>query len=1154
MSRLKLTMLMCILLQTFCTITFAQERDFIPNFIQPSPNAYELGKYGQIPVGMFTGTPNISIPLYEYKTKNLAVPISLSYSSNGIKVDQIESNVGLGWNLNMGGVISRIIRDKPDEENLSFYPEEDITQVGVNSPMAIQYFYDAGQGVADTEPDLFMFNFQGHSGKFVFDKNKRIVLIPYQDIRVEQYFEGENTGFVITTSDGVKFYFIDAERTTNTLSLENYHTDYRFQVTAWYLSKIIHPLGDEIYFTYDRQYYMYNSSRSQSLEVVDPGSSDCGVPYGPAPILKTYINITQISGVIPQRISSNNPFNGEIVFTPGELNQSISGYNLISRISIRNKDQNEIEKFDFQYINTSNNRKFLQKITFNDPSKNYQFDYNAPEEFPERLSYSQDHWGYFNGQVSNTLVIPKITDHSSFKYLDGANKEPNGIYSVKGLLSKVTYPTKGYTQLIYEPNTYYGCKTILPENQEEVTLRDTNAVVGYSTVFQNITSTYNQRATISANIAFNELGEDCTIDFSPVAEVSITNTQTGQVLPLKIITANGLEINRDGSAFTISNNGELCYADLGVGVYQIKLTVYKCTIGSATVKYYNLSPEIVYANYETGGQRIKEIMAYDPVQNKENITRYYYGSMDNLNQSLGDPGNKAYYISNKIDSKLCYLADGSLSAVPNYIHSFVLSSSSLTPLFNTGNNNIYYQYVTISHGNDFENGGEQHEFTLNRDIMGQNFGENDIKGAPWTNFGWDNGLEKGVKIFKMENSTFKVLRETTNHYTTDSRNYSEVNGYSIRKNYEVYYTISPTYQCTLSDSLRTYTYYHCTTDHTHHYRNFGIPICTADGADNTVSVLHNFCHWHTVGDIINFPESISNLDIVWYKNLSYWSYLDSTETKQYDLNGGNPVTSKTNYYYNNPNHIQLTGMETTSSDRKTMVTKTYYPDDNLDSLGFSAGQKSLIEQLGKEGLHRIAEPVQTEQFVNNQRTATRRTLYKDWVHNEDTLILPEIIETYNTGSGSLEPRARYNQYDEKGNPIEVSMENDVINAYYWGYGNRYLVVKAENVSYTTLSTAIQSSLPTDIESLESLLSSIVSVGPTDTRWKQFNQNIRDNNALNGALITTYTYNPLVGITSQTDPNGVATYYEYDSMGRLWRINNDKGNVLKQYDYHYSTQP
>jgi YD repeat-containing protein len=60
--------------------------------------------------------------------------------------------------------------------------------------------------------------------------------------------------------------------------------------------------------------------------------------------------------------------------------------------------------------------------------------------------------------------------------------------------------------------------------------------------------------------------------------------------------------------------------------------------------------------------------------------------------------------------------------------------------------------------------------------------------------------------------------------------------------------------------------------------------------------------------------------------------------------------------------------------------------------------------------------------------------------------------------------------------------------------------------------------------------------------------------LNGALITTYTYNPLVGITSQTDPNGVATYYEYDSMGRLWRINNDKGNVLKQYDYHYSTQP
>jgi hypothetical protein len=80
-------------------LNFAQEQDYLPFYTPPSPSAYELGKYGQIPVGIFTGTPNFNLPLYEYKTNNLAIPITVSYSSNGIKVDQIESNVGLGWCL-----------------------------------------------------------------------------------------------------------------------------------------------------------------------------------------------------------------------------------------------------------------------------------------------------------------------------------------------------------------------------------------------------------------------------------------------------------------------------------------------------------------------------------------------------------------------------------------------------------------------------------------------------------------------------------------------------------------------------------------------------------------------------------------------------------------------------------------------------------------------------------------------------------------------------------------------------------------------------------------------------------------------------------------------------------------------------------------------
>lgn len=80
-----------------------------------SPEAQAFTKYGDVPVSMYMGTPNVQIPLFVFDGRELDLPISLTYDASGIKVEQLATNVGLGWNLNVGGRVSRIANGLPDD-------------------------------------------------------------------------------------------------------------------------------------------------------------------------------------------------------------------------------------------------------------------------------------------------------------------------------------------------------------------------------------------------------------------------------------------------------------------------------------------------------------------------------------------------------------------------------------------------------------------------------------------------------------------------------------------------------------------------------------------------------------------------------------------------------------------------------------------------------------------------------------------------------------------------------------------------------------------------------------------------------------------------------------------------------------------------------
>ena len=141
----------------------------------------------------------------------------------------------------------------------------------------------------------------------------------------------------------------------------------------------------------------------------------------------------------------------------------------------------------------------------------------------------------------------------------------------------------------------------------------------------------------------------------------------------------------------------------------------------------------------------------------------------------------------------------------------------------------------------------------------------------------------------------------------------------------------------------------------------------------------------------------------------------------------------------------------------------------------------------------------------------------------------------------------YNQFDRITQSHKV---DDMNTSYFWGYNNQFQVIVAHNLDYSSLESAVNS-INNDFETF------LFSLGDlTDplkrVEWSTFNTSLRA--ALpQGARIITYTYLPLVGMTSKTDQNGISTYYYYDEFGRLKFEKDYNSNIVKKYDYHYAGQ-
>jgi hypothetical protein len=224
----------------------AQVTNDLPDYFPVSPNAASFAKQGLYPVDYFTGKLSVSVPIYNIATKELTIPVSLSYNTSGIQLNETASWVGLGWNLNAGGAIIRNTKGRPDSvlgNQKHWAPIPELSSSFAFTGENYKALYYMQKGERDTSPDEYIVSAPGLSGSFYFDQNDsyKAYFRDFQNTKVRII---SDTEIEITKDDGTVYKFgknlqgIEAiEVTSNPNELvQSMGQDF---ISAWYLTEMI---------------------------------------------------------------------------------------------------------------------------------------------------------------------------------------------------------------------------------------------------------------------------------------------------------------------------------------------------------------------------------------------------------------------------------------------------------------------------------------------------------------------------------------------------------------------------------------------------------------------------------------------------------------------------------------------------------------------------------------------------------------------------------------------------------------------------------------------------------------------------------------------------------------------------------------------------
>jgi len=521
-----------------------------------------LSGYSQ--VNLQSGGAEYSIPLFSFSDakSGLSTSLQLSYGSgNGLIVSDIPSSVGQNWNLIAGGSIVRKQNGEPDDQNsTSLYatiPNGNVR--GFNSSIALYdedyqsfdwggdpysrdyinnyfpngYMYsefgldmtDAGSGpekylaprelaflprfksnmdkrwkmsrraLTDREQDVYIYSFNGISGQFVLGRDGTPLLLNDSKIKIEKTTADLTSAvpynirtriisFKITAEDGLVYTF-DAYELANVMIPASSSTGpdnfqmltnsanpiSKYTIQKWVLTKIENPITlEQIKFEYDDytidcttdRFPSYQYTEGQNIEAVQVYyQRSKGISKRLKNILLPDGHKVEFFYESTARIDLPGDFplmRVKVTYNGGDVSSYIFKYGYFLKKEIKNYSET-ISPTDKRYARLC--LISVQKTGAHVAEPAYQLTYYTGAEssdpkdiVPPLDCMAQDHWGFYNKSsiVDNDIAYPSKEVLKDLMLNNSTYRQPSSGAAKFGLLKTISNPFGGSLTYEYEQN------------------------------------------------------------------------------------------------------------------------------------------------------------------------------------------------------------------------------------------------------------------------------------------------------------------------------------------------------------------------------------------------------------------------------------------------------------------------------------------------------------------------------------------------------------------------------------------------------------------------------------------------------------------------------------------------------------------------------